>query len=95
MGKVKKQNKKFFFSVVGEAILNPDPKYKGLWAGRIEIWHKDYPYDIDEISIVLPQKIFEKLYDAINFKETDYFILRNVYSEELEKRVKGLKKKLK
>jgi hypothetical protein len=85
--KIKQVKKKYHFSVVEEAILNPDPKYKGLRGGRIEIWHKDEPYDVAEIGIVLPYKIFDEVYEAIDFKEADYFVIGNVSSEELDKEI--------
>lgn len=87
----KKIEKKFMFSVVGEFILNEDfikkhPDYAG---GRIEIWHKDEPYDVEEIRLLLPEKMFLKIRDALDFKEVDVFQIGDVHSEDIEKRLKN------
>lgn len=83
---------KWWFSVVEEAILNEDfikehPNYAG---GRIEIWNDDYPYDVAEIRLLLPQEIFDKIREAIDSKEVDYFVIDGVSSEELEEELNRL-----
>jgi hypothetical protein len=85
----KKTKKKWFFTVVEEAIFG-----KGLEdyaGGRIEIWHKDYPYDVEEIHLILPRKLFNKIREALDFQECDKFQIGDVFSEELEKFIKAKK----
>mgnify|MGYP001564866111 FL=1 len=86
---MKKIEKKWFFNIIEEAILNQDfekkhPKNAG---GRIEIWHKDEPYDVEEIRLLLPREMFEKIREALDFKEVDYFQIANVHSENLEEKL--------
>lgn len=83
---------KWWFSVVEEAILNREftkehPNYAG---GRIEIWNDNYPHDIAEIRLLLPSEIFEKIREAIDFKEVDYFVIDGISSEELEEELNKL-----
>ncbi len=86
--------KKFFFSIIEEAILNQDfeeehPNYVG---GRIEIWHNDYPHDIEEIRLLLPREIFSKIREALDMKKVDYFQIANIRSEDLEEKIEQLNK---
>jgi len=92
MGNKKVKKQKLFFSVVEEAILNEDfnkahPNYAG---GRIEIFHESYPYDIEEIRLMLPREMFEIIRDAIELKDIDYFQIGNVHSDDIYKRAKEL-----
>jgi len=89
------KKKKIFFSVVEEMILNKDfikkhPDYAG---GRIEIFHEDYPYDIDEIRLMLPRKMFNAIRDAIDLKDIDHFQIGDVHSDDIYKRANELIKK--
>ncbi len=91
---LKPEEKKFYFSIVEYGIMNEDfaKKNPDIRIGRIEIWHRDYWYNVDEIQFALPSKMFEALRDALEFKECDYFQFGSVHSEDLEKFVE---KKLK
>ena len=91
----RKIKKKLFFSVVEEMILNEDfikkhPDYAG---GRIEIHHEGYPYDIEEIRLMLPREMFNAIRDAIELKDIDYFQIGNVHSDDIYKRAKKLIKR--
>jgi len=79
-------DKKWMFSVVEEAILNEDfiKKHPNMRGGRIEIWHEDESYDVEEIRFMLPEEIFLPFREAIDMKECDYFQLGRVRSEDLE-----------
>jgi len=90
-----KKEKAWFFNIVEEAILNQDfeKKHPNFAAGRIEIWHKDCPFDIEEIRLLLPREIFNQIRDALDFKEVDHFQIANVYSDQLLKQVKRICKK--
>jgi len=79
------KEKEFYFSVVEEGIQNEEfiKKYPDYAGGRIEIWHKDEPYDVEEIRLLLPRKIFNKIRNALEMAEMDYFQIANVYSEEI------------
>jgi len=79
-------NDKWFFNVVEEGLMNEDfnkkhPNYAG---GRIEIWHRDYPYDIEEIRLLLPREMFNAVRDAVDLKDLDCFQIGDVRSEDLE-----------
>jgi len=87
-----KLKKKYFFSIIEEAILSPDKKYAGLRGGRIEIWDNYSPYSIEEIRITLPADIWEALVEALDFKEVDYFQIGSYSSEQLDKREAALKR---
>lgn len=91
---MKKKPKKFFFSCVGQALLNErfNKKYPDYDSFRIEIFHKDYQYDIEEVHFILPRKICQKIRDAFEFEEVDFFHIGKIYSEDLEKIVKKILK---
>jgi len=86
---MKKAEKKWFFNIIEEAMF--DEKWKDYAGGRIEIWHKDCPYDVEEIRLILPIKLFRKIREALDFQECDKFQIGNVFSEELEEFVKTKK----
>jgi len=90
MKKTKRLKKEFFFSVVEEAIQNEEfiQKHPNFGGGRIEIWHKDEPYDVEEIRLCLPREMFEKVRDALDFQEVDYFQIGRTHSEDILKRLK-------
>lgn len=81
--------KKFWFSVVEYGIMNQDfaKKNPDIRIGRIEICHRDYWYDVDEIQFALPSEMFEALRSALVMKECDYFQFGRIHSEDLEKEV--------
>ena len=88
---MKKKEKIWMFSVVEEMILNEDfnKKHPNMAGGRIEIFHKDEPYDVAEIRFMLPKEIYEPFREALDFKECDYFQLGDVRSEDLEEELKN------
>lgn len=63
--------KKYFLSFVKEGIMNPNPKYDGYVAGRIEVW-SDGPYDVDEIRY-FTNKLdeFRRFSEGLDFKRVD------------------------
>ena len=85
----RKTNKKWFFNIVEEAMFGKE--WKDYAGGRIEIWHKDCPYDIEEIRLILPKSLFEKVREDLDFQECDKFQIGNIFSGELEKFVKAKK----
>jgi hypothetical protein len=82
--------KKFMFSIVEEGIRNKDfiKKNPNMRGGRIEIWHKDEPYDVEEIRFMLPEEIFIPFEKAIDLKECNYFQIGDCRSEDIEERLK-------
>lgn len=90
-----KIEKQWFFSVVEETLLNEDfnKKYPDYAGGRIEIWHKDSPYDVEEIRLLLPREIFNKLREALDFQEVDMFQIGEVHSDDLLEFIKKQKHK--
>ena len=91
------KQKKWFFSQVEEALLNQSfsKKHPNYCGGRIEIYHRDEPYDVEEIRLLLPCEIFNAIREAIDFKEVDYFQIGHVHSEELEEFIKSKNEKRK
>ena len=87
----KRIKKKWFFNIVEEAMFGKE--WEGYAGGRIEIWHKDYPYDVEEIRLILPRNLFKKVREVLDFQECDKFQIGDVFSEELEKFVKNKKLK--
>lgn len=67
----RKDKKKYFFSVVEEAIMNPD--YFGFRAGRIEVFDRDDPsgYDIGEARFMIPEEFFEEFRETWDFKHSN------------------------
>jgi hypothetical protein len=63
-----KNDKTFTFSVVEEMIMNTDfiKEHPGMMAGRIEIFMEGKEYDVEEIRLLLPTKMFEKIRDALD-----------------------------
>ena len=85
----RKTNKKWFFNIVEEAMFSK--KWKNYAVGRIEIWHKDCPYDVDEIRLILPRRLFERVREVLDFQECDKFQIGDIFSEELERFIKTKK----
>ncbi len=85
----RKSDKKWFFNIIEEAMF--DKKWKDYTGGRIEIWHKDCPYDVEEIRLILPTELFRKLREVLDFQECDEFQIGNVFSKELEEFIKTKK----
>ena len=76
---------KYELSFVEEAIMNPDPKYDGYIAGRVEILKPDEMYSSEEVRF-FTNKIkefneFRELWDL----ETVYPILLSLIKDNLEK----------
>ena len=83
---MKTPKKKFYFSVVEEGIFGKlASTYRG---GRIEIWYKEEAYDVEEIGFILPNEVFEVFCEALDGKKTDFFVIGDVSSQEIEKYVK-------
>lgn len=68
-------------------------EWKDYAGGRIEIWYKDYPFDVEEIRLILPRKLFEKIREALDSQECEKFQIGDIFSEELEKFIKTKKLK--
>jgi len=64
-------DKRFFFSVIEEGVLNPD--YKGFRVGRIEVYDQKSgsPYADYEARICLPEEFFEEFRAVFDMKESD------------------------
>lgn len=71
MKKHKKQKKRYFFSVVEEAILNPD--YEDYCAGRVEVYdrYSKSPYAIYEARFLIPKEFMEDFRKTFDFKESN------------------------
>jgi len=67
------KNKKYWYSVVEEMIMNLDPKYDGLRGGRVEIYEEpsETGYAIDEARFLIPEEMMEKFRDLFSGLETD------------------------
>lgn len=85
----KSKNKKWFFNIIEEMMFSKE--WEDYAGGRIEIWHRDCPYDVEEIRLILPRNLFEKVREALDFQECDKFQIGNVFSEELEEFIKAKK----
>lgn len=77
--------KTFFLNIIEEGIMNEDfiKKYPGYMAGRIEIYKKGEDYAVEEIRLLLPVKIFEKIRDALDFQELPLFQIGDIHSDNL------------
>lgn len=87
----KREQGKFYFNFIEEVIQNKSflKKYGDIAGGRIEIWHNDYWYDVEEIRLMLPRKLWNALAEALDMKDVNYFQIGEVRSEDLEKWVKN------
>ena len=65
--------KRYFFSVIEEMILNPDPKFKGFRMGRIEVSDEqsDSAFPIYEARFMIPEEFYEDFRAVFDFKESD------------------------
>ena len=74
--------KRYFFSIIEEAILNPDPKYQGYRTGRIEVTDNQsdehYPR---EYRFWIPEEFYEGFRKLFDFKESDKPIYINFTME--------------
>lgn len=63
--------KRYWFSVVEEAVLNVD--FKGFRAARIEVYdtQSESPYASYEARALLPEELFDVFYELFDGKETD------------------------
>ena len=84
------KEKKWFLSSTEYALLNEkfNKKYPNYKGGRIEMHHKDHQYAVAEMQIILPAEMYDKLTDAIQFKEIDFFQFGDIHSELLEENLK-------
>jgi len=82
-----KAKQKYMLSVVEEAIMNPD--LAGYRGGRIEVIEGDSPYSRYEGRFLLPEEIYEKFREALDFYEGDKRIyIKMDYPDEVAKEVK-------
>jgi len=86
-GFLSRDDKRFFFSVVEEGVLNPD--YEGFRMGRIEVYDEksDSPYADYEARICLPEEFFEEFREVFDLKESD-LMPRIVWKFEEDKPIK-------
>lgn len=73
--------RKYYLSVVREVIFNP--KYKEYTAGRIEVWHTDYCYDVDE------QRFFTKRHKEF-YEKVDKIEYKMLTKKKVDKILKSL-----
>jgi hypothetical protein len=62
-------NKKYFLNIVEYAVFNPD--YEGQRCARIEVLKEGEQYAVYEGFISADSKTFEKIREALDFKEFD------------------------
>lgn len=60
---------KYRLSFTEEMIMNPDPKYEGYTAGRIEVNSKSNTYAIDEIRFFANKPDFWKFREKWDWKK--------------------------
>jgi len=69
----RKKEKRYFFSVVEECVMNP--KYKGYRGGRIEWFDKKDKsakgYASGEARFFLPEEFMDGFRELFDFKESD------------------------
>lgn len=76
--------KTYHVYLVQEMIMNPDPKYHGYIAGRIEVWDNNSPFNIDEFRVFTNKgKEFSEYLDEIE-NET-FTSIKQI--REIEKRI--------
>jgi hypothetical protein len=69
--KKSKKEKRYFFSVVEEGVMNP--AYAGFRGGRIEVYDQksDDKYPCYEARFFIPSEFMEVFRDVWDFKESD------------------------
>ena len=68
---MKKKNKRYFFSVIEECVMNP--KYQWGRGGRIEVYdRKDKSgYAVYEARFFIPAEFMDAFRETFDFKESD------------------------
>ena len=78
------KEKRFWFNCVEQMVLNP--LFLGFRSFRVEVFDNKSksPYQIYEASFLVPEEIFQKLYDLFDGYETDLpmRIDFNMFNEE-------------
>lgn len=66
-----KKQKRYFYSVVEEMIMNP--AYAGYRGGRVEIWdHKsDSPFAAHEARFMIPEEFYEDFCKTFDWKTSE------------------------
>jgi hypothetical protein len=67
---VKKKEKRYFFNVVEECVMNP--KYQWGRGGRIEVSEVGHDYPIYEARFFLPCEFMEKFRDTFDFESSNH-----------------------
>jgi len=69
---MKRPKEKYFVSFVGEAVLNPDPKYNGVVGGRIEVVDNELytPFPVvEEIRYLTKDESFYEFSEKWDFRD--------------------------
>jgi len=66
-----RSTKRYFFSVVEEAVMNPD--YKGYSGGRIEVFDRENKsgHAIYEACFLMPTEFMENFRNVFDWKESN------------------------
>jgi adenine specific DNA methylase Mod len=74
MTKSNNEEKRFFFNVIEEMIMNP--QYAGYRGGRIEVYDSEDEsgYAVYEGRFFLPEEFYHEFREIFDFKYTDKFV---------------------